>query len=274
MRTSKVLAKLHHGQFARVCATGHFLPFFIRYAAEFKFDAIWLDLEHRTMDEREVQAFITLCYHNDVDCMVRPKTMQRSELYHYLEDGAAGFMVPFVSTPQIARDVVNAVKFPPLGNRGVDGAGLDGDYGLDVWIPNSTYFEDANSETFIVAQIETPEAVRHIDEIAATQGLDLLFVGPADLGRRLAVADGPERMSLQEAIERVADAAQRHGKAWGKTAGSLQEMEAALKMGAQMVPWGGDFALAINHRAGAALAFCLSGVNTWRGQVLFHSLPK
>jgi 2-keto-3-deoxy-L-rhamnonate aldolase RhmA len=74
-------------------------------------------------------------------------------------------------------------------------------------------------------------------------GIDLLFVGPADLGRRLAVAEGPDRMTLAECVERVADAAKRHGKAWGKTAGSVQELDAARRMGAQMVPWGGDFAL-------------------------------
>ncbi len=243
MRKSKVLAKLRTGEFARICATGHFLPFFIRYAAHFNYDGIWLDLEHRTMDDREVQAFISACYYNDIDCMVRPKTMQRSELYHYLEDGAAGFMVPFVSTAEIAHEIVSATKFPPLGNRGVDGAGLDGDYGIDVWKSDTTYFEDANRETFIVAQIETPEAVRNIEEIAAVPGIDLLFVGPADLGRRLAVATGLDRISLAEAVQRVAASATRHGKAWGTTAGTLQDLDAARKMGAQMVPWGGDFAL-------------------------------
>ena len=243
MRKSKVLAKLRSREFARICSTGHFLPFYIRHAAHYNYDGIWLDLEHRTMDEREAQTIIAACRYNDIDCMVRPKTMQRSELYHYLEDGATGFMIPFVSTAEIARYVVNATKFPPMGNRGVDGAGLDGDYGFDVWKPDATYFEDANRETFIVAQIETPEAVRNIDEIAAVPGIDLLFVGPADLGRRLAVAEGPDRMTLAECVERVADAAKRHGKAWGKTAGSVEELEAARRMGAQMVPWGGDFAL-------------------------------
>jgi 2-keto-3-deoxy-L-rhamnonate aldolase RhmA len=255
MRRSKVLAKLRSGKHAHICATGHFLPFYVRHAAHNGYDGIWFDLEHRTLDEREVQAFIALCHLNDIDCMVRPKTMQRSELYHYLEDGAAGFMVPFVSTPQYAADLVSALKFPPLGNRGVDGAGLDGGYGLDVWKPDTTYFADANRETFIVAQIETPEAVRNAEAIAAVPGIDLLFVGPADLGRRLAVAEGADRMTLDEAFAAVASAAKRHGKAWGTTAGSLSELEARLKMGAQMVPWGGDFALA------AVLAKCGQELN-------------
>jgi len=128
------------------------------------------------MDEREAQVFITACRHNDVDCMVRPKTMQRSELNHYLEDGAAGFMIPFVSTAEIARDVVNATEFTPRLRSGVNGAGLDGDYyGTAVRRPDTTYFADANRETFIVAQIETPKAVRNIEEIAAVPSIDLLF---------------------------------------------------------------------------------------------------
>ena len=187
MRKSKVLAKLRSGQFARICATGHFLPFYIRYAARYGYDGIWLDLEHRTMNDREVQSIIAACHYNDIDCMVRPPTTGRTHLYHYLEDGASGFMIPFVSTPEIARDVVNAVKFPPLGNRGVDGAGLDGDYGMNVWIPDTTYFEDANRETFIVAQIETCEAVENVEAIAAVPGLACVFIGPGDLGLRLRV---------------------------------------------------------------------------------------
>lgn len=241
MRKSKVLAKLRSGKFARICSMGHYLPFYVRYAAHLGYDGIWLDLEHRTMDAREVQSLIALCHYNDIDCMVRTPTLGRTHLYHYLEDGASGFMVPFVSTPEIARQVVEATKFAPLGNRGVDGAGLDGDYGLDVWRPDSTYFTDANRETFIVAQIETPEAVANVGEIAAVPGIDLLFIGPADMGQRLHAAGDP--MTMADVIERVAAAARAHGKAWGITAASPDEIARYRRLGAQMVPWGGDFAL-------------------------------
>lgn len=242
MRKSKVLAKLRSGQFARICSTGHYLPFYIRHAAHLGYDGIWLDLEHRTMNDREAQALIAFCRYNDIDCMVRVPTLGRTHLYHYLEDGATGFMIPFVSTPAIARQVVEATKFSPLGNRGVDGAGLDGDYGLDVWRADSTYFEDANRESFIVAQIETPEAVDNIQEIAAVPGIDLLFIGPADMGQRLRATGDPRTM--MDVIERVAEAARAHGIAWGITAGSPDEIARYRALGAQMVPWGGDFALA------------------------------
>ena len=241
MRKSKVLARLRSGQFARIAATGHFLPFFVRYAAHYGYDGIWLDLEHRTMNDREVQAILAACHYNDIDCMVRPPTVGRTHLYHYLEDGAAGFMVPFVSTPAMARQVVEAVKFPPLGNRGVDGAGLDGDYGMEAWKPNPTYFDDANRETFFVAQIETLEAVENIEAIAAVPGVDCIFIGPGDLGLRLRVSDSP--LAMPDVIARVAAAAQRNNIAWGITAGSAEVLAHYRKLGAQIIPWGGDFAL-------------------------------
>ena len=241
MRKSKVLEKWRRGEFARFCALGHVLPFFIRYAAHYGYDGIWLDLEHRNMDDREVQHLLALCQMFDIDCMIRPPTLQRSRLYRYLEDGATGLMIPFVSTAEIARDLVTAVRFPPLGNRGLDGAGLDCQFGIESWAPGSNYPEDANRETFIVAQIETPEAVNNAAEVAAVPGIDALFIGPGDLGLRLSVE--PTDMTMEDAVEKVAAAAQQHGKVWARTASSIEELDRYRAMGAQMVPWGGDFAL-------------------------------
>lgn len=241
MRKSKVVAKLRNNEFARICALGHFLPFYVRYAAHYRYDGIWFDLEHRAMDDREVQGILTLCQKYDIDCMVRVPTLERTRLYRYLEDGASGLMIPFMSTPEIAHQVVDAAKFPPVGNRGIDGASLDGDYGIDVWSPETTYFTEANDQTFIVGQIETPEALENLDKIASVEGIDLLFIGPADLGHRLSVSE--TNVTLADAIEQVADAAARHGKAWGITAGSPEDIARYRERGAQIVPWGGDFSL-------------------------------
>lgn len=242
MRKSKVLAKWRHDQFARFAAMGHVLPFFVNYAAHHKFDGIWLDLEHRNMDNREVQHMLALSHLFDIDMMIRPPTTMRGQLYRYLEDGATGLMIPFVSTPEIAHEIVQSTKFPPMGNRGLDGAGLDCRYGLDTWIPDSTYIQDAIEQTFIVAQIETPEAVHNADAIAAVEGIDCLFIGPGDLGLRFN-ADPDNRMTMAYAMEAVSTAAKNHGKAWARTAGSVEEIAKYREMGAQMVPWGGDFSL-------------------------------
>ena len=211
MRRSKTLEKLRSGRCARVCGMGHYLPFYIRYAAHFRFDVIWLDLEHRAMSQREVQSILAMCQQHDIDCMVRAPTQGRTRLYRYLEDGATGFMIPFVANADIARHIVEAVKFPPQGNRGLDGAGLDADFGIEAWKPDSTYMEDANQQTFVVGQIETADALDKLDDIAAVQA--------------------------------VADAASRHGKAWGIAGGTPEQLSRYRQMGAQMLIAAGDFAL-------------------------------
>ena len=112
------------------------------------------------------------------------------------------------------------------------GAVRDADFTIDSGQPDSTYFADANRETFIFAQIETPQAVANADEIAAVEGIDALFLGPADLGLRLAAAPPADGLTLANAIERVASIVRRRGKGWGITAGSIgadQEYDAFLK---------------------------------------------
>ncbi len=242
MRKSKMLQKFRSGGFARVCGLGHYLPFYIRYAAHYKFDGIWFDLEHRAMDQREVQAIIMMCLHNDIDCMVRAPTLERTKLYRYLEEGATGFLMPLISDPQMASDLVQAVKYPPLGNRGMDGAGLDADFGIAAWDPQSNYNAESNRETFLITQVETLQAVANAEEIASIDGIDGLFIGPADLSLRIATQEN-DGLTMEKAIEKVAAAVQKHGKLWGITAGSVEEIQRYREMGAQMVPWGGDFSL-------------------------------
>jgi 2-keto-3-deoxy-L-rhamnonate aldolase RhmA len=244
MRRSKVLAKLRAGAFVRVCSLGNYLPFYIRHAAHNNFDAIWIDLEHSTLNQREVQSLLALCHACDIDAMVRPPTQERTYIYRYLEEGASGLMMPMVPDAATARAIVSAAKFPPLGNRGFGGGVVrDADFTLDGGLSDSTYFAEANRETFIFAQIETPQAVANADEIAAVEGIDALFVGPADLGLRLAAGLPVDGLTLADAIEKVANIVRRRGKAWGITAGSIEELAYRQSLGAQIIPRGGDHML-------------------------------
>ena len=168
--------------------------------------------------------------------MLRAPTLEKTRLYRYLEDGATGLMIPHVSTAEKAQMLVDAVKFPPLGDRGLDGAGLDSDFLLHT---GDNYIDAANRETFLVVQIETPQAVANINEIAAVDGIDGLFVGPGDLGLR--IRRTYTDLTLDAAIQCVADAASRHGKAWGCPAGSIEQVKAFRELGAQLIAYGSEF---------------------------------
>jgi 2-keto-3-deoxy-L-rhamnonate aldolase RhmA len=241
MRKSKTLSRLRHNETVRICCLGHYIPAFIKHAAHFGFDCIWLDLEHRSLGDREVQSLLALSHRFDIDIMVRPPTLEKTRLYRYLEDGAAGLLIPHVNTVERAEMLVNAVKFPPIGDRGIDGAGLDADY---LTADNANYPQAANDETFLVVQIETPAAVEQVDAIAALNGLDGLFIGPGDLGLRLRTTTTD--LTLEDAFQRTADACKRHGKAWGTPVPSVDALRRRRAQGGQLLAHGGEFLAIMN----------------------------
>ena len=241
MRQSKTLKRIREGGLARCANLGSYIPPYIAHAARAGYDCIWLDLEHRSMDFRELQVLMAHFRIYDIDCLLRAPTLEKTGLYRYLEEGAAGLMIPHVSTAEKARALVQAVKFPPLGDRGLDNAGFDSDYRITS--DNIKYTEWANRETFLVVQIETPEAVENVEEIAAVPGVDMLFVGPGDLGLRYQLAGDTDGTMLEAAFVTVAAAAKRHGVAWGCPSGTVDDMRKRRDQGAQLLANCGDFML-------------------------------
>jgi len=235
MRKSKTLERIRNGEVIRTCVIGHYIPAYICHAARAGFDCLWLDLEHRALTLREIEALLAFSHLYDIDVMLRPPTLEKTRLYRYLEDGAAGLLIPHVSTPEKAAMLVDAVKFPPLGDRGLDNAGLDADYHIH---DADEYVAWANRETFLCVQIETPEGVRNVESIAAIEGIDMVFLGPGDLGLRLRQTG---EMTLEEAWDKVASACVRHGKAFGGPTVSLEAMQKRKDQGAQLLVSSSEF---------------------------------
>jgi len=252
MRSSKVLAKIRAGQVARICSLTHFLQFFPRLAAECRYDGIWVDNEHRAFEPREAQSLIAYHHLADIDCLWRPHTTEKGALYRLLEDGASGLMIPHVSTVERAQQLVQATKFPPLGDRGLDGSGLDGDFYVNL---PASYPQDANRETFLVVQIETPQALENVEAIAAVPGVDMLFLGPGDMSLRLGCSPGVNDPQMMDAQEKIAAAAKKHGKAWGRPVGSAEDAKVIIDLGAQLVVLGSMHRALVQHLGESAEQF-------------------
>ncbi len=195
---------------AKVCYAD---PELVELVASAGFDAIWLCLEHRRLDPSLVYALIQACRLGGADAWVRVQPANHTDLLWLLEAGARGIMLPRVRHPDQVREVVDAMKFPPLGHRGADPVHADSSYGRAAV---RDYVANANRETFLAVQIEEPAVVSHLDEIAALPGVDALFVGPGDLslglGKTYADTTDPE---IADVIRRVADVCRRHGKVAG-----------------------------------------------------------
>lgn len=237
-RSSKVLAKIRAGKVARICSTGTAAIYYPALAAHFGYDGVWVDAEHRAWDATQVREMILRHHHADIDCIFRPSTTERAGLSRYLEDGAAGLMIPMVNTAERARQLVQFTKFPPHGDRGFDGSGIDASF----WVgKDADYTLRANAETALVVQIETPEAVANAADIAAVDGVDVVFVGPGDLSLRLGCAPSLQDPKLRAAIEAVAAACKARGKAWGLPVGSIEDARTVIGLGAQFVNYGNEF---------------------------------
>lgn len=237
MRKSKILAKFRAGQPARLAMMGYFLPPFVAYAAHIGFDGIWMDTEHHNFDDREIQALLAFFHLYDIDCALRVSTREKARLYRYLEDGATGLIVPHVNDVQSVRDLVQSAKFPPVGDRGVHGRGLEAKFGLDS---RDAMVDNARNETFLIVQIETPQALAQAEEMASIAGVDGLYVGPADLGLRLSQQPASERITVEGAIEQVGNICKRHNKLWGSLPRTTDEVQRHAALGSNFLVWGVD----------------------------------
>jgi len=235
MRKSKTLARIRSGEPVRLAVLGHYIPAYIAHASRAGYDCVWVDLEHRGMPTRDIQALMAFGHLYDIDMLVRPPTLEKTGLCRYLEDGATGLMIPQLSTPDMAEDLVQNTKLPPIGNRGIDNSGLDADFHMH---DPDHYAAWANRETFLVAQIETPEAVRNAEQIAAVDGIDMLFIGPGDLGLRLRQT---KEMTLDDAWQIVSDACKKSSTAYGGPCADAQDMQRRFDQGAQLLLGSAEF---------------------------------
>jgi 4-hydroxy-2-oxoheptanedioate aldolase len=238
MRPSLIRSRLKQNQAVRIACMYYPVNMMPAHAAKAGYDAIWLDTEHNTWERHEIQRVLLQHHLANIDCIVRTGSRNANDLYRLLEDGASGLMIPFVNTAAEAAALAAATKFPPIGQRGLDGAGFDNDYYLNG---TATYPAEANRETFLIVQIETPEAIANVEAIAATPGVDGLFIGPGDLSLRLGCELDWTNSKLLAAEDAVAAAAAKHGKAWGRPAGSAEQIQHVFNKGGRLIAHGSDF---------------------------------
>jgi 2-keto-3-deoxy-L-rhamnonate aldolase RhmA len=239
MRASLIRARLRQGQVVRIAALYYPNAMMPAHAAQAGFDALWLDAEHNTWERREIQRLVAMHHLANIDCLVRTGSRNANELYHLLEDGVTALMIPLVNTAADAAALAAAVKFPPLGQRGLDGASLDNHFYTKG---TERYTEQANAETFLIVQIETPEALANLDAIAATPGVDGLFLGPGDLALRLGCPADWNHPQMKHAEDAVAAAAARNRIEWGRPAGTVQQIAHVAAKGGKLIAHGSDFA--------------------------------
>ena len=198
-------------------------------------DGVCVDLQHGPVFLDRAVEMLTAISSTPATPLARPSSNDFAEINKLLDAGAYGVIVPMIDTVEDARRVVDAVRYPPRGRRSFGPA-------RGILYGGADYAAHADDEMLAFAMIETPQGLANLDAIAAVDGLDGLFIGPADLSIALGVPPVPKWRDepLRGAIARIQAAARAHGKLCGVFCSSLEmgvDMRAA---GFDMVVPGND----------------------------------
>jgi 2-keto-3-deoxy-L-rhamnonate aldolase RhmA len=215
------------------------------------FDWLLIDLEHGAGNRQELLFQLQAIESTPAVPFVRIAWNDPIMFKQVLDLGASGIMVPYIQTVQDAERAVAAMRYPPAGIRGVAvmnracgfGPGFDG------------YFHSANSNLATILQIESAEAIKNLDQIAAVDGADVLFVGPMDLSVGLGVPQQWDHPSLRSALAKVVNACQKSGKAAGMIVMSEEQIEQALADGFTMLAYSSDSAAVVKGMKSVSESF-------------------
>ena len=201
------------------------------------FDFVMLDTEHAPNSDATIAEGVRAVETADGDAvpLARPLDNDRGKIKRLLDLGVGGVMVPLVETASEARAAVAAAKYPPDGERGVAAARAS-DYGRSL----DEYVARANDDTAVVVQIETERALENVGAIAAVDGVDALFVGPADLSANLGVFGEFDGDRFRTAVETVLGAGDDAGVPVGTLATSHEGVERYTDWGFEYIIAGTD----------------------------------
>jgi 4-hydroxy-2-oxoheptanedioate aldolase len=193
------------------------------------FDWLLLDTEHSPNEVPDVLAQLQAVQAGTAAAIVRPAWNDIVLIKRFLDIGAQTLLIPFVQTPDEARHAVEATRYPPGGIRGITGSGRASRYGRV-----KDYLKNASQEICLLVQVETRSALDRIEDIAAVEGIDGVFIGPNDLSASFGHIGNWAHADVQDALQ---DAVRRLKKI-GKPAGILTPNEEEAK---RFIAWGYTF---------------------------------
>lgn len=207
-------------------------------AANAGFDWVLIDLEHGAGDHPQLVHQLQAVSGTPAAPIIRIAWNDAPRFKRVLDLGASGVMVPYVNNAEEAQQAVAAMRYPPQGVRGVAKMNRAAGFGEDF----DDYFANANQKLLTIVQLETPEAIENAEAIAAVDGVDVLFVGPADLSVSMGVPMQFSHPDFQAALDKVTQACRETSK----TAGILSfapDPGELIKRGFRFIAAGSDGSL-------------------------------
>ena len=216
------------------------------------FDWMLVDGEHGPNDLRSTLSILQAVAPYASHPVVRIPEGQTALIKQVLEIGAQTILVPMVETAEQAAELARAMRYPPQGVRGV-GSGLARS---SRWNLYGDYAQVANAQVCLLVQVESIDAIAHLPAIAATEGVDGVFIGPADLSASMGYLGQPSHPEVKAVIEKAISTILAAGKAPGILATDEALARHCASLGAQFVAVGVDVSLLTQSARALASRFC------------------
>ncbi|TBL70536.1 HpcH/HpaI aldolase family protein [Paenibacillus thalictri] len=201
------------------------------------FDFFIVDCEHGYFDYSMVAGLTTAARGADIPIIVRIPEVSRECIVKYLDMGVNGLLIPMVEHAEQLRSAIQYGKYAPEGRRGVSTTRAHTRYHVENL---REYMKAANQHTVILAQIESQQGLRQLEEIAGVQGLDGLIVGPNDLAQDLGISGTRNHPALMEAIGRIAAAARTAGIGSGIISSQIDLLQHCERIGMSILSWNSE----------------------------------
>jgi 4-hydroxy-2-oxoheptanedioate aldolase len=197
------------------------------------FDFYMLDAEHGLMDAAQVGNVIRACEQVNMTPMVRIGSKDPKLVLQYLDAGMMGVMMPGLETFEDVKMLIDAVKYPPVGKRGMGLARASGYVAVGKGAVD--YIQFSNEQTMVIPQFEDPALIDRFEEMISLPGVDVVVIGPRDLSLNMGFPDEPAHPEVQQMIDRVISICKKTGVASGITAGSRADAAQQVARGATMI---------------------------------------
>jgi len=213
------------------------------------FDWLLIDGEHSPNDLRSIMLQLQTIAAYPSHAVARIPVGDTALIKQYLDLGVGTLLVPMVDTPEQARALVQACRYPPEGIRGMAGTRAS------RWGRYPNYAKEANAQICLLVQAETRLALTNLDAIVATEGVDGVFIGPADLSASMGHVGNPGHAEVQAAIEDAIRRVSRAGKAAGILTADTALARHYLDLGATFVAVGLDTQILVRGTAALVAQF-------------------
>ena len=219
------------------------------------FDFIYIDMEHSCFSIETVGELCFAALLLGLTPIVRPPAKDAHLLSRPLDAGAMGLLVPHVDTQDEARAVVQAAKYPPLGERGLNLRGVHTGFAQG---DGAGYVETMNEEILVLVQMESKQAIQNLDEILSIQGIDGAVIGRGDLSMDFGCPGQTNHPEVLKSVERMIDACLRHDKIPGLLVQDVESAKKWIAKGIRLVPYSNEVAMLMHtasHAVGNIRAF-------------------